>query len=164
MRWKSHVRFGRRPGETEQGKPCHRAPSRPHLAGDALDQCRRRIQQQLHGHRGRAIDPLYRARRTLHTGLDLLTARQKARLEALFAGDDHVEVEAHVETIDRTGVEMEAMTAASIAALTIYDMSKSTDRDMKISDLQLWEKTGGRLGVWKRQSDEEDDPIGGLGF
>ena len=79
-------------------------------------------------------------------------------------GDDHVEVEAHVETIDRTGVEMEAMTAASIAALTIYDMSKSTDRDMKISDLQLWEKTGGRLGVWKRQSDEEDDPIGGLGF
>ena len=64
------------------------------LAGDALDQCRRRIQQQLHGHRGRATDPLYRARRTLHTGLDLLTARQKARLEALFAGDDHVEVEA----------------------------------------------------------------------
>lgn len=64
------------------------------LAGDALDQCRRRIQQALHGHRGRATDPLYRARRTLHTGLDLLTTRQKTRLEALFAGDEHVEVEA----------------------------------------------------------------------
>ncbi len=64
------------------------------LAGDALDQCRRRIQQTLHGHRGRARDPLYRARRTLHTGAGLLTARQKTRLEALFAGDDHVEVEA----------------------------------------------------------------------
>lgn len=64
------------------------------LAGDALDQCRRRVQQQLHGHRGRADDPLYRAGRTLHTGLDLLTTRQKARLEALFAGDEHVEVEA----------------------------------------------------------------------
>ncbi|WP_342372507.1 ISL3 family transposase [Propioniciclava soli] len=64
------------------------------LAGDALDQCRRRVQQTLHGHRGRADDPLYRARRTLHTGLDLLTTRQKARLEALFAGDEHVEVEA----------------------------------------------------------------------
>ena len=64
------------------------------LAGDALDECRRRVQQQLHGHRGRADDPLYRARRTLHTGLDLLTPRQKARLEALFAGDEHVEVEA----------------------------------------------------------------------
>ncbi|WP_232549203.1 ISL3 family transposase, partial [Propioniciclava soli] len=63
------------------------------LAGDALDQCRRRIQQDLHGHRGRAADPLYRARRMLHTGLDLLTPRQKTRLEALFAGDDHVEVE-----------------------------------------------------------------------
>lgn len=94
MRWKSHVRFGRRPGETEQAKPCHRAPSRPHLAGDALDQCRRRVQQTLHGHRGRASDPLYRARRMLHTGLDLLTTRQKTRLEALFAGDDHVEVDA----------------------------------------------------------------------
>ena len=64
------------------------------LAGDALDQCRRRVQQQLHGHRGRADDPLYRARRTLHTGADLLTTRQKARLEALFASDEHVEVEA----------------------------------------------------------------------
>ena len=64
------------------------------LAGDALDECRRRVQQTLHGHRGRADDPLYRARRTLHTGLDLLTTRQKARLEALFAGDEHVEVEA----------------------------------------------------------------------
>ena len=64
------------------------------LAGDALDQCRRRIQQELHGHRGRAQDPLYRARRTLHTGADLLTPRQQARIDALFAGDDHVQLEA----------------------------------------------------------------------
>ncbi|MEF2280499.1 ISL3 family transposase [Deinococcus sp. YIM 134068] len=64
------------------------------LAGDALDQCRRRVQQQLHGHRGRKDDPLYRARRLLHTGTSLLTERQHARLEALFAVDDHVEVQA----------------------------------------------------------------------
>jgi len=64
------------------------------LAGDALDQCRRRVQQATHGHRGRAGDPLYRARRTLHTGADLLTDKQTARLQALFAGDEHVEVEA----------------------------------------------------------------------
>ena len=51
------------------------------LAGDALDRCRRRIQQIIHGHRGRANDPLYRARRTLHTGVDLLTDRQQQRLE-----------------------------------------------------------------------------------
>ena len=63
------------------------------LAGDALDQCRRRVQQALHGHRGRAQDPLYRARRTLHTGMALLNAKQKARLEALFAVDEHAEVE-----------------------------------------------------------------------
>ena len=64
------------------------------LAGDALDRCRRRIQQIIHGHRGRKDDPLYRARRTLHTGIDLLTEKQQARLERLFANDQHVQVEA----------------------------------------------------------------------
>ena len=64
------------------------------LGGDALDRCRRRIQQSIHGHRGQANDPLYRARRTLHTGADLLTTRQKQRLQNLFASDAHVEVEA----------------------------------------------------------------------
>lgn len=64
------------------------------LAGDALDRCRRRAQQDLHGHRGRAGDPLYRARRTLHTGHDLLTDRQRQRLTALFENEEHVQVEA----------------------------------------------------------------------
>ncbi len=64
------------------------------LAGDALDSCRRRVQQDLHGHRGRKHDPLYAARRTLHTGADLLTDRQHQRLSALFAVDEHVHVEA----------------------------------------------------------------------
>jgi transposase len=64
------------------------------LAGDALDRCRRRVQQDLHGHRGRSNDPLYRARRTLHTGTDLLTDRQRQRLTALFAVDEHVQVQA----------------------------------------------------------------------
>jgi len=64
------------------------------LAGDALDQCRRRVQNDTCGHRGRTGDPLYRSRRTLHTGADLLTDKQRQRLEALFASDAHVEVEA----------------------------------------------------------------------
>ncbi len=64
------------------------------LAGDALDSCRRRVQQDIHGHRGRSGDPLYSARRTLHTGIDLLTDSQTARLSALFAADAHVQVEA----------------------------------------------------------------------
>ena len=64
------------------------------LAGDALDQCRRRTQQHLHGRRGRTGDPLYRARRTLHTGTDFLTAKQRARLDVVFAVEEHVQVEA----------------------------------------------------------------------
>ncbi len=65
-------------------------------------------------------------------------------------GDDHVEVEAQVETVDRTGVEMEAMTACAVAALTVYDMCKSVDRSMVIGELTLWEKTGGRSGTYRR--------------
>jgi len=64
------------------------------LAGEALDQCRRRVQQAICSHRGRTGDPLYAARRTLHTGADLLTDKQADRLHALFASDAHVEVEA----------------------------------------------------------------------
>ena len=68
------------------------------LAGEALDECRRRVQQDTCGHRGRKGDPLYNARRTLHTGVDLLTDKQAQRLADLFAtdihGDEHVEVEA----------------------------------------------------------------------
>ena len=66
-------------------------------------------------------------------------------------GDDCVEVEAQVETVDRTGVEMEAMTACSVAALTVYDMCKSVDRSMVIGELTLWEKTGGRSGTYRRK-------------
>ncbi|HUC35697.1 MAG TPA: cyclic pyranopterin monophosphate synthase MoaC [Acidimicrobiales bacterium] len=65
-------------------------------------------------------------------------------------GDDFVEVEAQVETVDRTGVEMEALTACAVAALTIYDMCKSSDRSMSVGDLALWEKTGGSSGIWRR--------------
>jgi cyclic pyranopterin phosphate synthase len=70
-------------------------------------------------------------------------------------GDDHIEIEAQVETVDRTGVEMEAMTACAVAALTIYDMCKSTDRTMAMGELALWEKTGGRNGIWRRPRPEE---------
>src|SRR3954452_10388093 len=65
-------------------------------------------------------------------------------------GDDFVEVEVQVDTVDRTGVEMEALHACSIAALTIYYMCKSADRSMVIGELSLWEKTGGRSGTYRR--------------
>lgn len=76
-------------------------------------------------------------------------------------GDDHVAVEAQVETVDRTGVEMEALHACSVAALTIYDMCKSADRSMVIGELTLWEKTGGRSGTYRRPepADAHDDDV-----
>ena len=64
-----------------------------HLAGDALDECRRRIQQELHHRRGRATDPLYKARRVLHTRSCLLTLGQQYQILDLFSGDEHVALE-----------------------------------------------------------------------
>ncbi len=61
-----------------------------------------------------------------------------------------VGIEASVRTIDQTGVEMEALTAVSAAALTIYDMCKSYDREMTISGIRLLEKSGGKSGTYKR--------------
>jgi cyclic pyranopterin phosphate synthase len=71
-------------------------------------------------------------------------------------GDDFVAVEANVDTVDRTGVEMEALHACAMAALTIYDMCKSADRGMTIGDLALWEKTGGRSGTYRRAGALDD--------
>ena len=71
--------------------------------------------------------------------------------------ENFVEVESQIDTVDRTGVEMEAMMACSIAALTIYDMCKSIDRTMEITDLALWEKSGGSQGSWRRSTDFDDD-------
>lgn len=72
-------------------------------------------------------------------------------------GDAHIEIEVTVDTVDRTGVEMEALHACSVAALTIYDMCKSADRGMTISDLALWEKTGGRSGTYRRSANVASD-------
>ena len=71
----------------------------------------------------------------------------------LFAWEAHRQ--AAVDTFDRTGVEMEALTACSVAALTIYDMCKSMDKSMVIGDIALWEKTGGKSGTYRR-SDAAD--------
>ena len=68
-------------------------------------------------------------------------------------GDTYVEVEAHVDTVDRTGVEMEALTAATIAALCIYDMCKGGDRTMAVEHAAVWEKSGGRSGTWRRAAE-----------
>jgi cyclic pyranopterin phosphate synthase len=65
--------------------------------------------------------------------------------------DTHIDVEASVDTVDRTGVEMEALMAVTVAALTVYDMCKSVDRTMTIEEVAIWEKSGGRSGTWRRE-------------
>lgn len=63
---------------------------------------------------------------------------------ALAIVDEHIEIEAEVQTVGKTGVEMEALTAVSVAGLTVYDMCKSVDRGMRISEIRLVKKTGGK--------------------
>jgi len=74
--------------------------------------------------------------------------------DVTFALDDKrstVTIEARVRTVDKTGVEMEALTAAAVAGLTVYDMVKAVDRGIVLSGLCLLEKTGGKSGAWRRK-------------
>jgi cyclic pyranopterin phosphate synthase len=97
----------------------------------------------LHAHRLKAADKL---------GHPLpITA---ARVDFSF-GEDAIHVEAEVSTISKTGVEMEAMTAASVAALTIYDMAKAADKGMTVENLRLVLKTGGKSGTYRRPGEEK---------
>ncbi len=68
----------------------------------------------------------------------------------LVVADDAVEISATVATTDRTGVEMEALTAVSVAALTVVDMVKAVDKHTVVTDVRVESKTGGRSGDWSR--------------
>ncbi|MFF8284778.1 cyclic pyranopterin monophosphate synthase MoaC [Streptomyces albus] len=69
----------------------------------------------------------------------------------LSVADDAVEIAAQVKTTDRTGVEMEALTAVTVAALTVIDMVKAVDKSAAITDVKVEEKTGGKSGHWTRE-------------
>jgi cyclic pyranopterin phosphate synthase len=76
-------------------------------------------------------------------------------IDLAFTLDDptsSVGIEARVRTRARTGVEMEALTAVAVAALTLYDMLKAVDRGMVMGEFALWEKRGGRSGVYRRRA------------
>jgi cyclic pyranopterin phosphate synthase len=73
------------------------------------------------------------------------------RIELAPSGDDAIAIEASAHARDRTGVEMEALTAATVAALTLYDMLKAIDREMVIEAVALYEKTGGKSGAYRRR-------------
>jgi cyclic pyranopterin phosphate synthase len=79
------------------------------------------------------------------TGVDVTFTSNERRGE--------LTVEARVRTVDKTGVEMEALTAASVAALTVYDMIKAIEKGVTITSVGLIEKTGGKSGRWTRRGD-----------
>lgn len=68
---------------------------------------------------------------------------------------DRLEIQAKAKTTGKTGVEMEALTAVSVAALTIYDMCKAVDRTMVIQNVRLVEKRGGKSGIFRREGEED---------
>ncbi len=68
--------------------------------------------------------------------------------------DDGVDIEAEAATLAQTGVEMEALTAATVAALTIYDMCKAVDKAIMITDVRLEQKTGGKSGEYRREKEK----------
>ena len=73
-----------------------------------------------------------------------------ASVDFTFADDEVLRIEATVRVFGRTGVEMEALTAVSVAALTVYDMCKAVDRVMSVERIRLEEKSGGRSGTFRR--------------
>lgn len=104
------------------------------LAGNALDECRRRVQLDTCGHRGHKDDPLYRSRRTLHTGADLLTDKQKARLHAVFSVDAHAEIEATWTMYQRTVAayrEPDRKTGRTIMAALITTLSTGVPKPLQ---------------------------------
>ncbi len=80
------------------------------------------------------------------TGIDIEFAIDRENSQVI--------IEAQVQTVGQTGVEMEALTAVSVAALTIYDMCKAVDKEMIISDIMLLEKSGGKSGTFTRKASE----------
>jgi cyclic pyranopterin phosphate synthase len=73
-------------------------------------------------------------------------------------GERALEIEAVARAIDRTGVEMEALTAVSVAGLTVYDMCKAVDRGMALSAIRLAKKAGGKSGTYIRPGEEIGSP------
>ncbi|MEE3239645.1 MAG: cyclic pyranopterin monophosphate synthase MoaC [Pseudomonadota bacterium] len=80
-----------------------------------------------------------------------------ASIEFILHENDHsIEIISSCKIASQTGVEMEALTSASVAALTIYDMCKAVDKAMEISSIQLLEKSGGKSGNWSRSEHQDD--------
>lgn len=109
-----------------------------HAKGDVLGVAR--IAGIMGAKRAADLIPLCHPLALTHVAVDLEPRSER----------DAVRCQATVETLGRTGVEMEALTAVQIALLTVYDMCKAMDRGMILTDIRLLEKTGGKSGIWRR--------------
>jgi cyclic pyranopterin phosphate synthase len=100
------------------------------------------------------------AKRT-HELIPLCHPLRLTRVEVGFdvpRGGRRLAIEARVRTVDKTGVEMEALTAAAVAALTVYDMVKAVERGVAITRVELVAKAGGKSGSWRRRAAAPRDP------
>ena len=102
--------------------------------------------------------PMCHPHNITHAAVDLVPER--SAVPAPSAGPAHnactgIRITATVEVDGKTGIEMEALTAASVAALTVYDMCKAVDRGMVVSDVMLLRKDGGKSGLWTREETTE---------
>ena len=147
MRWKPHVRFGGRARETYQPRGWHRALVRSHLANRAIDDVRRRVQNETLGHRGRSGDPLYEIRRLLLRGIERHTERSRARLDAgLAAGDPRDEL---LDTL-LAKESLRSMYAAGTRAEAVrcLDAFLAECRDSTVPELHRLAKT---ISRWRKE-------------
>jgi transposase len=138
MRWKPHVRFGGRAGETDHWKQRHGAPARSHHANSKLDECRRRVQQETLGHRGRCTDPLYRSRRLLTRADERLDEVGRDKLVGLLeAGDPRGEVRLawHAKETIRGIYALEDPTEADAYLTELADDMTDPDHPVEVRSL-----------------------------
>lgn len=138
-------------GDKDVSKRVAVASARVHTRPDVIDLIRRGAVKKGDVLATARIAGIMAAKRTS----ELVPLCHPLRLDSvgveLELGDDTVQITATVQATDRTGVEMEAMTAASIAALTVYDMCKAVDREMTVAHVRLESKSGGKSGPFRRK-------------
>jgi cyclic pyranopterin monophosphate synthase len=92
----------------------------------------------------------------LLTNVEMSFELDDEAISAAATTTEQIQIRATVRTVGKTGAEMEALTAASVAALTIYDMCKAVDREMSVHNIRLLHKSGGKSGVFVRKEDKQE--------
>jgi transposase len=148
MRGNAHVRFGRRAGETDRPRGRHRAPVRPHIANERLDEVRRRVQNETLGHRGRKSDPLYRTRRLLVMADERLAEPARERRRGLLAAGDPKGQVADAWTAKEAVRELYRIGAPDLALEWVDELADTLDNNAYGPELR---RLGRTLRRWAPQ-------------